>query len=186
MPTLPDSTAGSDEGTVSVLGEFLIEVWQAYRDNIILINPYVYIDAQAPSEIIASLTAGEYASSLNLIHLAASGVLSHNANTVSAVRRACQRLTDVLYGIMPVPYTVPDSFSTTPIGVIWWQALLWCERDELITLSEAASLIGVTVQAISSSRKLSFFVNPTQKGRAGRRLVRRSEVLALRGQGDMV
>lgn len=80
-------------------------------------------------------------------------------------------------------YAVPDAWADTPMGALWWAALIRAEGDELITLSEAAETTGMSLSSLSqlvSRRKLRGFTNPAARNpMQGRTLVRRSDVLAL-------
>jgi hypothetical protein len=169
-----------DHGFDEAVNEFLGVLWRSYSSNISLLHPHASVDIHSQDNVVQGLMAGDYAADLNLIVSAANGTLLHNAENVLAVQKACRRVTDVLYGLLPIPYDIPEAFSSTQVGSLWWRALLWCEQNELISLLDAALILGVSVQAVSASRKLQFFVDPFVRGRAGRRLVRRSDVLALR------
>lgn len=76
-------------------------------------------------------------------------------------------------------YDIPDWWSETEMGALWWQAVIRIQGDELITISQAAELAGVTVQAISQRIKagsLDAFTDPLAPSRQGRQLVRRGDV----------
>ncbi len=76
-------------------------------------------------------------------------------------------------------YEIPEFWSDTELGALWWAAVIRNQGDELITLTEAARLAGVTVQAISQRVKtgtLQAFTDPLAPERQGRQLVKRSDV----------
>jgi len=76
-------------------------------------------------------------------------------------------------------YEIPAYWADTELGALWWSAVIRIQGDELITLTEAASIAGVSVQAISQRIKagtLEAFVDPLAPSRQGRQLVRRSDV----------
>ena len=78
-------------------------------------------------------------------------------------------------------YDTPDWWGDTELGALWWQAVIRIKGDELITISQAAELAGVTVQAISQRierGKLDAFTDPFAPERQGRRKVRRDDVIA--------
>lgn len=78
-------------------------------------------------------------------------------------------------------YDIPDWWSETELGALWWQAVIRIRGDELITIAAAAALAGVTVQAISQRIKagtLEAFIDPLAPARQGRQLVRRSDITA--------
>lgn len=77
-------------------------------------------------------------------------------------------------------YQIPDFWADTELGALWWAAVIRNRGDELITISEAAKLAGVTVQAISQRierGKLDAFIDPFAPERQGRQKVRRSDVM---------
>lgn len=96
------------------------------------------------------------------------------------MREVCQSMAEWLFAFPGSNrYSIPDEWADTEMGALWWQAQLRCEGDELITIAEAASLAGVTVQAMSqrvTRGKLRTFTDPLAPDRQGKRLVRRSEV----------
>ena len=76
-------------------------------------------------------------------------------------------------------YDIPAWWSETEMGALWWQAVIRIQGDELITISQAAELAGVTVQAISQRIKtgsLDAFTDPLAPVRQGRQLVRRRDI----------
>lgn len=96
------------------------------------------------------------------------------------MHEVCQQMAEWLFGIPGIySYTIPDQWADTDMGALWWQALLRAEGDELITITQAAELAGVTVQAISGRidrGTLDSFTDPLAGERQGRRLVRRSDI----------
>lgn len=96
------------------------------------------------------------------------------------VREICQGMAEWLFAVPGIySYEIPAQWAETPMGGLWWRAILRTEGDDLITVAEAAELAGVTVQAISQRMDrgtLKSFTDPFAKERQGKRLVRRSEV----------
>lgn len=103
-----------------------------------------------------------------------------------AMRDICQALAEWLFAIPGASaYGVPDEWADTPLGALWWRALLRSEGDALITLREAADLSGLALSALSqrvTRGSLRAWIDPGANVRQGRRLVRRSDVLALAGR----
>lgn len=99
------------------------------------------------------------------------------------IREICQSLAEWLFGIPGAyHYEIPAYFHQTPLGALWWRALIKTEGDDLITIGAAAKLSGRSVQAISSRidrGRLDSYTDPLAPDRQGRRLVRRSEIEAL-------
>ena len=96
------------------------------------------------------------------------------------MREVCQQMAEWVFGFPgSYQYEIPDAWAESEMGALWWQALMRCEGDALITISEAAELAGVTVQAMSqrvTRGKLRSFIDPLAGRHQGRRLVRWSEV----------
>ena len=113
---------------------------------------------------------------------AAVGEMEHSDDGCreDVVREGIQSLMERLFSFHGggAAYTIPDEFWEAPIGEMVARAMLWIQRDELITLTEAAKLRGVTVQAISQAvraGRLRKYVDPGARQRQGRVLVRRKE-----------
>lgn len=131
------------------------------------------------------LAASPIADALADIARAAGGEIPHSDDgdvegiIYEAVQDVCERLfaPPGLVGC----YMIPPAFWETPIGEMLARALIWCQRDELITIRKAARLAGVTVQAISAAidaGRLRAFTDPGAPRRQGRRLVRRNDILS--------
>ena len=106
------------------------------------------------------------------------GLLDEDAGYI---REICQSLAEWMFARPGgfYSYEIPEMWADTPMGALWWQAILRTEGDELITLTEAAALAGVTVQAISQRVKrgtLKAYTDPFAPERQGRQLVRRSDI----------
>ncbi len=105
------------------------------------------------------------------------GVVTADAGEMHEV---CQGMAEWLFAIPGINhYEIPQAWADTPMGGLWWQAIIRAEGDDLITLTEAADVAGVTVQAISQRidrGTLKSVVDPLAPDRQGRRLVRRSEI----------
>jgi len=79
-------------------------------------------------------------------------------------------------------YGIPARFWDTPLGQMVARALIWIKQDQLITLTEAAEMRGVTVQAVSQAVKdgrLMRYTNPDEPNPQRRTLVSRADVEAL-------
>jgi len=94
----------------------------------------------------------------------------------------CQGVAEWLFAVPNAStYTIPDTFSDTPFGALWAAAFVRVQGDNLITITEAAVLAGVTVQAISGRidrGTLKAYMDPMATNpRNGRRLVKKSDVV---------
>lgn len=164
--------------TETIIRQFLNQFWE---DRCWQIEQTVLGATITPRHPGETLYQSGLAINLRDMARAALGQRERNDVTVSETRDICQQLAEWLFAAPSGTYTydIPDGFADTPIGGLWWSALLWCQGDELITVAEAAKLAGVTVQAISQRIErgtLRAFTDPTAPERQGRRLVRRSDV----------
>lgn len=166
------------EQTENIIRQFLDQFWQERCWQIEQTVLGATITPRHPGEM---LYQSALAISLRDMARAANGERTRNEITVSETRDICQQIAEWLFAIPggSYSYEIPDSFADTPLGALWWRALLWCEGDELITIAEAAKLAGVSVQAISQRidrGDLRAYIDPAARERQGRRLVRRSAV----------
>ena len=95
----------------------------------------------------------------------------------------CQGMIEWLFTIPGMTkYEIPDLWKDAPMGALWWAAYVRAAGDELMTMTDAAKLVGVSVQAISQRADrgtLKSFSDPSQpNSRRGGRKVLRSEVVA--------
>lgn len=109
------------------------------------------------------------------------GLISAEADEINEI---CQGLAEWLFAVPggSYSYTIPDDWAEHPMGALWWNAIIRAQGDELITLSGAAEIAGVTVQAISQridAGSLRAYTNPAAGKRQGRQLVRRSDIEAI-------
>jgi hypothetical protein len=159
--------------TEQIIRDFLDNFWQ---DRCWQIEQTVLGATITPRHPGETLYQSGLAINLRDMARAATGDTPRNEQTIGEIRDICQQLAEYLFAAPGTSYTyhIPDEFSETPIGALWWRALLWCEGDELITIAEAARLAGVTEAAIGQSKRIRKFVDPTAPARQGRRLVRRT------------
>ena len=96
------------------------------------------------------------------------------------IHDVCQSLAEWLFAIPgESAYSIPDAWADTPMGALWWAALVRAEGDALVTVAEAAALAGVSIKTLSKRidrGALRAYVDPSAPQRQGRRLVRRSDV----------
>lgn len=98
------------------------------------------------------------------------------------IQEICQGLAEWVFAIPGWhTYDIPGAWYETPMGALWAAAFVRVQGDELITLQEAATLAGVTVQAISQRVKrgtLMAYVDPAAPNPHKRRtLVKRRDVV---------
>ncbi|MFA5636876.1 MAG: helix-turn-helix domain-containing protein [Anaerovoracaceae bacterium] len=84
---------------------------------------------------------------------------------------------------MPTAYRIPREFWSTPLGQMVAHAMARVRGDDLITITEAAAILGVGVSAISNritAGDLIAIPDPNEPNPQKRNRVLRSEVEALR------
>lgn len=105
------------------------------------------------------------------------GLTDHDAGEIHDI---CQQMAEWLFAIPGhAAYSIPDEWAETEMGRLWWMAIVRAEGDELITVTQAAEMLGISSNAVTdriSRGTLSAVINPSAKQRQGRRLVRRSDV----------
>lgn len=106
------------------------------------------------------------------------------------MRDVAHSLAESIFGIPGhSAYTIPEAWAATPMGALWWAAVLRTEGDALITLAEAATLAGTSIAALSQRMRRGgrrTFTNPAAPNpQKGRTLVRRTDVLALVQGGNI-
>lgn len=85
---------------------------------------------------------------------------------------------------MPENYRIPRELWSTPLGEMVALAMARIRGDDLITITQAAGILGVTVQAISqriARGDLLSIPDPNEPNPQKRNRVLRSQVEALRG-----
>ena len=140
------------------------------------------LDAAINERIPDTVYTGDLSATMqpqDWLHMALYGAGLADADP-GEIHDVCQGMAEWLFAIPgEAAYSIPDAWADSPMGALWWAALIRAEGDELITIAEAAMLAGVSTQAIStriSRGTLRGFVDPSAPSRQGRRLVRRSDV----------
>ena len=98
---------------------------------------------------------------------------------------ALAKMADWLFAVPGHPIAeIPPWWAETPMGRLWHAAFVWAHADELITVSQAADLLDVSLNGIGSyiSRgQITAYINEKSRNPVrGRRLLLRSDVEALR------
>jgi hypothetical protein len=137
-----------------------------------------------PLLIPADLLLTPFADELALLARAAAGELQHDDFGDGVLMETIQSICEILFANPVVAfYEIPESFWTSPIGAMIARAQLWLRRDQLITLKEAADLLGLkppSVTAMTRDGRLTVYVDPDAPNPTrSRRLVSRVEVLTL-------
>ena len=165
--------------------QFLLNYWNRRVWEIEQTVLGVQINPTPPDLLYNSALADQLAE----IARAAAGQIEHSHSedgfTEGIIQEGIQDLMERLFcppGLY-TSYDIPARFWEHPLGGMVARALLWIRGDELVTLTEAAEMRGVTVQAISQAVKagrLTRYVDPDAANpQRSRTLVSRREVEAL-------
>lgn len=148
----------------------------------------VFASVAIPQE--ATIISSRAATDWRLLVRVGKGEVRRHEQTIAEVRRICTTWARLLFAIPTATmYVVPDHWKTLPIGIIWWRAYLWTlePQDVLVSISEAARLVGVSEGAIRQhlrAGKLTEYPNPDGHRRQRARLVHREEVMELYKKGE--
>lgn len=141
-----------------------------------------FLGIQIPVIDIELLCGSALADQLNQIARAAAGDIDRSdEDAAGEVQECIQGLCEWLFAPPGLysSYHIPGEFWECDLGQMVARAMIWLERDELITLVQAAEIRHVTVQAISqavSQGKLRSYIDPDARQRQGRTLVRKGDV----------
>lgn len=99
---------------------------------------------------------------------------------------AYQGIQDLVEKLFSIPgessYTIPQEFWDSSFGSIVLLALLWCQGDELITVSEAVLLSGKSMSYFSqliTKRKIRAYNDPSEPNPQRRRRLIKREIESL-------
>lgn len=174
-----------EEKALRVVGQFASQLYESRRWQ--LHQMLLGLDIQPASEyqLLRSGEAQEW------LHMARAGLgliqLSSDPEVAKEQRgyvaQICQDLAEWLFAT-PIAgsytYTIPESWYDTEMGSMWGAAYIWAAGDDLITIREAADLLGLTTQAIGMRIDRGImrgWVDPSAPPQQGRRLVSRKDVL---------
>lgn len=175
----------------TIIDQAPAEYREVIQDAVLkIINRHVWdldqaVPGSAPAVIpLEAMLNSPLADQLVEIARLATGDLPATPDNVGVVAEGIQMVMERLFS-SPVlgAYDVPAAFWQTPLGAMINRALFVIQGDALITVSEAASLRGVTTQTISghiARGNLRAFVDPAEPNPQRSTRVLRSEVEALR------
>ncbi len=125
------------------------------------------MDARLPILEAGQLYEQPFGQDLQVLGAAVDGELTKTPANVDEVLGVTQKLAEWMFarpGMGPL-YTIPTPFWQTDIGWIALRAYLWAMDDELITISEAAKMLGKsisTVASMASRGQLTAYTDPTE------------------------
>lgn len=143
-----------------------------------------FLGVQIPHLRPEAIYQSALADQLTEIARAANGEMSDDEWTRGVVYEGIQDLMERLFAPpgLTGAYDIPERFWDTPLGQMVGRAFIWVKGDELITLTAAAEIRGVSVQAISQAvrkGRLRHYIDPDAANpQKSRTLVSRADVEA--------
>lgn len=145
-----------------------------------------FIGIQVPMATEDLLYNSALADQLAEIARAAAGKMEHSEDgwAEGVLMEGIQDLMERLFAPpgLGSAYDIPARFWETDLGQMVSRAMVWARRDELISVSEAAELRGVTIQAITNAvreGRLRRHINQDVVNPQHRTLVSRADVEAM-------
>lgn len=105
----------------------------------------IQIGKEVPLELLFTSEIGQC---LVRIAEAAENQVPWSPDTAQAVLADCD-VFETWLNQTPVAHRTPEEFWNTPIGYLVLQARLWADRDQLISLKDAAELSGLSLSSLS-------------------------------------
>jgi hypothetical protein len=163
--------------------QFLAQYWQARRFE--LTQAFLSLESRIPHLPDEGLMGSVLADTLGDIARTAAGEMPETR--YGEVYEAIQSLMERLFASPTTlgTYDIPEAFWATPLGAMVIRALFRVQGDELITITEAAGILGVTTQTVShhiARGSLAAYPDPAEPNPQKARRVRRSAVEAMRQQ----
>lgn len=160
-----------------IIKQFVMEYFSRRRWEIEQAFLGVQVGHLLPDAIYNSALADQLAE----IALAAAGQREHHEFNDGVLYECIQDLMERLFAPpgLASAYDIPERFWDTPLGQMVARAFMWLKGDELITVAQAAKILGVTAQAVSQmvdDNRLRRYVDPDADKRQGHTLVSREEV----------
>lgn len=135
----------SEEHQILING-FLMQWWLSFTQEAARTSSAIKL----PSLTSDDLAQGELGKLLRLIALAVEGKLAHSPETAGEISMAVFDLLEMLWSRPGCVELVdpPPAFWTGEFGYMVLQADIWASQDQLITMKEAASLMGISLQSL--------------------------------------
>jgi hypothetical protein len=156
--------------------------WMAVNEQLAAVTGASVQIGQAPVEMLLN---SEIGLRLAQIARASEGLLEWTTETAEGVVNDCHAFQTWL-NQTPVTHRTPEEFWTTPVGYMVLRALVWAERDQLISLSEAAEISGMSLSVLSqriSRGQMTGYRDPKEKNPQRARRIRLSDLRQLLNGG---
>lgn len=163
--------------TEQIIKEFL----QAWYSDLSWQVSQTVLDAGLPPLSTDQLYDQLLGLDLQVLGSAVDGALPRMPDNTDEVIGICQKLLEWMFARpgMGAEYSIPAAYWETPIGWLSLRAYLWAEGDELITVTEAARLLGKPLSTVASMVKrgnLTGYVDPAEPNPRKRTRVSRNQV----------
>ena len=166
-----------------IIRQFVDWLWDSRTAQLKTVYPTIILPPPFPP----GLHSTPLTEDLHFMADAAAGLEERTPESIAAVTATCTMIADWLFAAPGIEHAneVPDAFSETPMGWLWWRANLWCLGDELISMTDAARMLGVNTNTINwriRAGKLRHYLDPLSRQSQRHTLVLRSEIMILAAQ----
>jgi hypothetical protein len=129
-----------------LIKEFLMQWWLSFTQEAARTSDAIKLPSLTPDDLLGQ----ELGRMLHLIALASEGKLEHMPDIAGEVSMAVFDLLEMLWSRPGCVELVdpPLAFWEGEFGYMVLQADVWASEDQLITMKEAASLMGGSLQAL--------------------------------------
>lgn len=158
--------------------ELLTDWWAAVTRQLAAATGAAVQLGNAP---VDTLLASEVGLRLVRIAQAAEGQIKHTDASSASILQDCDAF-EAWLNEAPIAHKTPEEFWQTPVGYMVLQARLWAENDRLITLSDAASLSGLSLSNLSqriTRGQVMGFTDPREANPRRARRIRESDARTL-------
>ena len=156
--------------------------WMAVNEQLAAVTGASVQIGEAPVEMLLTSEIG-----LRMVQIAkaSEGLLEWTPEIAAGVTADC-RVFQTWLNQTPITHRTPDEFWTTPVGYMVLRAMVWAEQDQLISLSDAADISGMSLSVLSqriSRGQIQGYRDPKEKNPQRARRIRLSDLQQLVSEG---
>ncbi len=156
--------------------------WTAVNQQLAAVTGASTQIGDAPVDLLYASEIGQ-----RLVHIAAAaeGALEWDETTAHGIVEDCHAF-EAWLNQTPITHKTPEEFWATPVGYMVLRALVWAERDRLISLSEAAEESGMSLSVLSqriSRGQIMGYRDPYEKNPQRARRIRLADLNLLLSEG---
>ncbi len=156
--------------------------WMAVNEQLAAVTGASVQIGEAPVEMLLTSEIG-----LRMVQIAkaSEGLLEWTPEIAAGVTADCHAFQTWL-NQTPITHRTPDEFWTTPVGYMVLRAMVWAEQDQLISLSDAADISGMSLSVLSqriSRGQIQGYRDPKEKNPQRARRIRLSDLQQLVSEG---